>query len=323
MISEEKGKLKILGIGFVCADIIKTKNNNTYMPGGTCANVLAVLSYLGWNSYLVKANYNDIYNELIEADLGNMGVEIINFTNTDKNTPRVLQIKNNDKHKFYTVCPECKNKLIDILLPTRKDSKKLESKLDVNVFYYDRISDGIKSLNEFAKSKMIWTMYEPNSNRSYQQLFNNILNADIVKFSSDKIPQKVANKIKQDLENSNNNVKLIILTLEEKGVIFSYRLCNGSFSNWISVEGRKLDNIVDTSGAGDWLTAGFLDYFVKIYPRSTCQLDEEQIIMSLQNGQLVLRESCETEGALGALFKTRNCNYNGDSFKNHCRFCNL
>jgi fructokinase len=300
-------KSGILGIGFSCLDIIKTQNNEMFLPGGTCANVLAVLSSLDWNSTLIKSSYNDNWSEYIDLKLKELGVTIFNYTSLHRNTPRVIQINNNNSHLFLTKCPICNKKLIDIITPAVNkiaNDKSIDfSKFDI--LFYDRVSESSKYLSLIAKKHGKWTFYEPNGYRTYGQLLNNISRANIVKFSSERIPIKIANKIIYDLNSMEKSTKLIIVTDSEKGINFSNSK-NHIFSDFRIVKIKQISNIIDSSGAGDWLTAGFIYKFIKNHEKVTDTIDDNIIITSINYGHKLSKISCSAIGALGALIQYDN-----------------
>lgn len=294
----------IVGTGFSGLDIIRNESIEYILPGGTCANVVAVLASLGWSSQLFKANYSDSWNIFVNNRLYEYGVNIIEYANSNELTPKVIQVNEDNRHYFYTVCPECKRRLVNIKLPTKNILKMIGSNLiETNIFFFDRISNGIKLAVKTANDNLIWTFYEPNSCRSYTQLLNNASEANIVKFSSDRISHKVANTLKNDLSLPESKTKLIIITMGIKGVAFSLKNDANHFSEWHLIDAIIANDIVDTSGAGDWLTAGFLDVFIDHYPKVVSNISFQIVLKALQNGQNQSQICCKSLGALGALNK--------------------
>ncbi len=316
-----KKKLNVLGTGFSGLDIIKNNNEDIYLPGGTCANVLSVLSSLGWESNLIKAKYQDDWNEYVESKLKELGVNIINYKNSRKNTPRVVQVTKNEKHHFFTTCPLCKRKLINLDLPLEKHLVNLERLFyNLDVLYYDRISYGIKALVTQAQNNNIWSVYEPNTGRSYKHLLDNISEANIVKFSSERIFLSIANKLKKDLVSIDSHTKIIIITHGKKGITFSVRQQNALFSEWEEIEADNIENIIDTSGAGDWLTAGFINNFIKEYPKVTNDINASDVISALRSAQSLSKICCSSIGALGHFYKNIRSQASFTSV-NQCTFC--
>ncbi|MDY0278187.1 MAG: PfkB family carbohydrate kinase [Acholeplasma sp.] len=314
-------KDKILGTGFIGMDIIKYDNRNIYLPGGTCANVISVLAYSGWDASLIKANYYDNWNVYINGLLSELNIKMLNLKKSNKQTPRVIQTIDEGLHKFYTICPQCGRKLIDLTMPTENDIKKIEPDFfDCKVFFYDRISSGVKYTLEYMNKNNRWTIYEPNNGRFHSTLFANIADARIVKFSSERISVNIANKLLDYLEKRSSKTLLVIVTHGENGVSFTSRHTGGKFSMWSNIEPIRFKKIIDTSGAGDWLTAGFLDGFIKNYPFVTDNIRIDDVKSFLFDGQLFSKICCENIGALGKLFdKGTEISMVGDH--KHCTFC--
>src|SRR5688572_27217530 len=69
----------IVGAGFLALDVV-LEDGHIDRPllaaGGTCGNVLAALSFLGWRSYPVARLRNDPHGECLVADLARAGVQL-------------------------------------------------------------------------------------------------------------------------------------------------------------------------------------------------------------------------------------------------------
>lgn len=296
-------KRKIVGAGFSGLDIIKAEYDYI-LPGGTCANVLTVLASMGWSASLLKAHYDDPWNSYVNSSLNKIGVEIVEYKNSQYAVPRVIQVNTAGCHFYYTVCPKCNKKLLLIDLPTKNITKRIESEIkESNFLFYDRISSGIKSMIDIASSNSVWAFYEPNSSRSYRQLCNNAAAADIVKFSAERISLKIGTTLKEELSSINHKTKLIITTLGNKGVAYTLKDENHQFSEWYSIDAVSIANTGDTSGAGDWLTAGFINAFSEYYPNVTSKISHKNVLESMQNGVQASKKGCEYLGALGGVLE--------------------
>jgi fructokinase len=66
-----------MGSGLVALDVIyeKAKNNPKFLAGGSCGNVLTILSYFGWNSYPVARLGNDQEGNRIMEDMKRWNVK--------------------------------------------------------------------------------------------------------------------------------------------------------------------------------------------------------------------------------------------------------
>lgn len=309
----------VTGIGFACVDIIGAPIDKRIQLGGTTGNVIAILSKLSLQTNIFLPSYNDESNSMFQRDLRNKGVNIIQFLKTSLRTPRIIEIINNDmSHKFLTTCPECKQKLNEIVLPNEKHIIESASHIiNSNVIFFDRISPGVKKAIEIARQGRTWSFYEPNGCRFYNQLLAVSKTVDIIKFSDDRLNDSLAERLREDLKSE--VTKLIIVSLGSKGVKYCYKKDDANFSDWNYIMAIKLDAVIDTSGAGDWMTAAFLYFFLQKHP-NRCDIHENDIGDALQLAQEMASFSC---GFIGAqeLFNNENLlmEFN-DKFKTNISF---
>ncbi len=290
-------KISIVGIGFMCLDIIKVNKEIKIQLGGTTANVASVLSELSLKVTCFVPQYSDLWNEYFQNEIANRGIDIISFANSTLNTPSVIEVvePESSKHKFFTVCPECRRKLNDIVLPSKKQVETYQSFLEkANVLFFDRVSEGIKRAVEIARVNNAWIFYEPNACRFYKQLLSTAMKVDILKFSEDRIPISYINMLRTDLEIS--TTKLIIVTLGNRGIKYSYKEKTNKFSEWQYIGANYTQEIVDTCGAGDWLTAAFLYFFLPYKPHAD-YIDENELKNALIQAQNMASFACSFVGA--------------------------
>src|SRR5687768_16063076 len=104
-----------IGTGLIALDVIlngKPETPPKFYAGGSCGNVLSVLSYLGWSSYpIARLAKNDATKE-IEKDFKKWEVKTNLISKTKEgSTPiiihRILKDKKgNPKHRFEFKDPE-------------------------------------------------------------------------------------------------------------------------------------------------------------------------------------------------------------------------
>lgn len=294
--------MKIIGTGLVCLDIIHKESNIAVMNGGTCANVLTVLAQLGeYASVLIPDYYIDGQSEYFYTTLRKMDINFITYCKTKKNIPKIIEVYDkNRNHLFYTKCPWCGQDLLESRFITKKEAERLISRIvDHDIFFIDRISDGIKWIAEEYGALHKKVMYEPNSGRNLKAVVEMSRLANIIKFSEDKISLAMAQIIREQCKKS--VLDLIIVTRGERGMNFSYRLDEEEFSDWIEGPNIKFIGLRDTSGAGDWLTAGFLHFWSK-----TGYTLEKQALFDSLRAALELSAICsKKEGAQGAFYDTK------------------
>lgn len=112
------------------------------------------------------------------------------------------------------------------------------------VFYFDRVAPAILKLATTFKEKGSVIFFEPSS-KGNVNLFNQCVEvADIVKFADQRI------KDINQFDNEDN--KLFIQTQGERELSFRIN------SEWMHLDPVVNDNVVDTSGAGDWTAAALI-----------------------------------------------------------------
>ncbi len=107
-----------VGAGLVALDIIVDENKKTaFAAGGTCANVMIGLSYLGWKSRVVSRLGVDYASEIVLDDLKTFGVNT-SFAQIEPRarTPVIVQRMRKDSdgrpyHTFSFSCPSCGRRL--------------------------------------------------------------------------------------------------------------------------------------------------------------------------------------------------------------------
>lgn len=254
----------IIGAGLIVLDAII--NNGAKVPiyrtGGTCGNVLAGLSFLGWKSTSISRTGRDIAGEILIKDLLNNGVNV-SYITREKNlsTPRIIEtLKSNGrfiKHSFRLYCPTCHT-----FLP-RFRSPRLDAINDIlitekipNVYFFDRVTPATLKLAKVYRDMGALIFFEPSNLKYNAKLEEAIRLSHILKFSdnventivhdTEEIP--IIEKIKSYVPN------LIIRTLGEKGLFFSFK----GNKKWQFQKSFKLNALYDNCGAGDWCTVGFL-----------------------------------------------------------------
>lgn len=295
----ENYNLSILGAGFACIDVIRLRNKEIVMLGGTAANVVTILSLFGLKTEFLIAKYYGESGKYIESAFENRGVKCIFFADTKNRVPKIIEGIEGGKHFFVTTCPKCGQNLTKCSLPSLNQIKRIGNQCSKypNIFFFDRMSEGIKECAR--QNKDGWNVYEPNSCRMYSSLINGIRVANIVKYSEDRISAKITDNIIRDIRNT--DVVLVIVTMGEMGIKYVYKTETGEFSDWKYLSAVPVEKVTDSSGAGDWLTAVFLYLLLKKYPKYTAHLNEKYLYQSLIDAQRYAAQNCFFVGAQGML----------------------
>ena len=287
-------KINLLFAGFSCIDIIKIDNDEISLLGGTAANVASILSMIGLNTNFLQPRYIGYNHHWFENEFKKRKINLIEFKTKDITVPCIIEQLRQESHVFSTTCPICNKKINEIILPQKNNVKDLYEKIIPNLFFYDRISSGIKMIVQ--KNKTGWNMYEPNSIRIYETFLKNASDADIVKISEESISLKHIEQLKRDLDFS--KVMLFIVTSGSNGFRYSFRLGN-KLSDWIYTPADIALNFVDSSGAGDWFSAVFLYKFIQKYPIHVDVIDKKVLDSCFKMAAKAASYSCSFVGAQG------------------------
>lgn len=286
-----------IGAGLVCLDILINNDNRrplSYYVGGTCGNVMTILSFMGWTSYPIARLDDTKYTTRLIDDLRRNNVKIDYVSTNDGSTPVIIQRNIVDKNGIPTHKFEIKNNngrffLNFSSLTIKQADKIIESITYVpNVFFFDRISPAIIKLAKYFKNKGSIIFFEPSSKNIDRNFFECVKISDIIKFAEQRI---------KDLGfTSDYNNKLFIQTLGSEGLMFKFN----NF-DWRQISGIKNLSVVDTSGAGDWTTSIFINQIFSNDVDSVENLTLEFIENSLILSQKYAALSCSYEGARGMM----------------------
>ena len=247
-----------VGTGLVALDIVF--NGEASMPprmwaGGSCGNVLTILSYLGWLTIpLIRLGQDDAADRILK-DWQKFDVDC-NFVELDKkvSTPIIVeQIRNSvdgfPTHRFFCICPNCGTWLPRYRPVLLANAKRSFSQLStVNCFYFDRVSPAAFALASQAKSAGALVVFEPPNIKDKDLFYKAVKISHIVKYANDRTCGDVT-------FNTNDGPLLVIETLGEAGIRYRFRN-KKSPEPWKKLPAFSLNEFRDAAGSGDWCTAG-------------------------------------------------------------------
>lgn len=286
-----------VGAGLVSLDILIRDGARFpigYYVGGTCGNVMMILAHMGWNSYPIARLDGSKDTTRILEDMEKHGVHT-DFITKDEvgKTPVIVQRNYVTKDGIMTHKFESRNTkgrlFLDFKPLTIKQADTILEHIDFvpKVFFFDKVSPAILKLAIAFKEKGSVVLFEPSSKGGNVKTFEQCIEvADIVKFSEQRIKEVALFENYKD--------KLIIQTLGEKGL--NYRLN----SDWIHLEPVVNENVVDTSGAGDWTAAALIDILFRERQGVDCILQAD-LSAALNEAQRIGAQSCSFEGARGMM----------------------
>lgn len=286
--------LTCIGTGLVALDVIYKNNISkpNFLAGGSCGNVLTILSYLGWKSHPVIRLGNDSEGKRIIEDMKKWGVKT-NFIEQESgiDSPRIIErIREGKKpkHRFYIKCdhgnwlPRRRPFLLKVL-------EQIQDKLPrSNVFYFDRASPSALKLAKTLKEKNTIIFFEPPKFLDDHVFHECLRIADIVKHCYNQ---------SKETENSGIKIPLEIQTKGEEGLRYKARFLKQK--TWQQMDAFPVTNLVDAAGSGDWLTAGIIHFIGQNTSKAPSQ---KKLETALRFGQALASLNCNFVGARGIMY---------------------
>ncbi len=295
--------LKCSGVGLIALDLVvngKPKKFKNCYAGGSCGNVLTILSFLGWDTYPIARLSKDRFANALTDDLEKWDVHInLVEKSSDGSTPiiihRITQNKKGEpKHRFEFKWPDTGK-----WLPSYKPvlSKKVEEITTraphSNVFYFDRVNRASVELAKYHKENGALIMFEPSSIKE-DKLFHECLEVShILKYSNERLHDYTEIYSKP-------NVLLEIETLGKNGL--RYRLKKSRKKEWKHLEAFKIPSLKDAAGSGDWCSAGLINYMGNNSHEILSEANYPEIEKALNFGQILAATNCAFEGARGLMY---------------------
>lgn len=298
------------GAGLVALDVVQNEidgDEPKYLAGGTCGNVMAVLSFLGWNALPIARLRNDTPAEWIIDDLSRCGVSTDYVTETgDGSTPiiveRIRETATGDRYHSYTLrCPCCGSYLPGYKSIRGKDAELLGAELPPHqVFFFDRVSRGTLTLAEVAADRGALVVFEP-SGIGEPRLFREAWSvAHVVKYSNDRL-RDIADL---DLDSTvRNSLLLEIETLGAGGLRYRSRLNASRNSRWKALSSLPTPRFRDAAGSGDWCTAGLINRLARGGLRGFRKASDERLVNALKYGQALAAWNCSYDSARGGMYE--------------------
>lgn len=259
-------KKTVIGSGIYNLDIIVVRNypawpqprpftDHTVLEeiGGTCGNVMCMLSWLGWKA-MPQVCLDDSPEGLKAAsDLQRYGCDCRYLTNTPEGGTTLLKCthkKTPDGRKtisFRAGSPGGSRFPKRHFLRARDEAPAFLEQLDAcpGVYFFDDPAAGHRLIAGSLREKGTVVFFEPSKVETKAEL-EAVGVSDIIKFSGENVPDITFTEHFSD--------KLFIQTLGAEGLRFKLR-----GNAWVHVPPVPCENVVDWEGAGDWTTSAFLN----------------------------------------------------------------
>ena len=297
------------GAGLVALDVVlneATGEEPKYYAGGTCGNVLTILSFLGWNARPIARLKTDTSADWVVEDLQNWNVDTSFVSQTDDgSTPVIIERIRETRdgkpiHSFSLRCPCC-GAYLPSYKPVRGQDTGLfeEALVGQQVFFFDRVSRGTLNLAKASFENGALVVFEP-SGVGEARLFREAWSlSHVVKYSNDRL-RDIADL---DLKSVRNDLLLEIETLGASGLRFRSRLPNASTRGWKTLEVIQAPKLRDAAGSGDWCTAGILHKMARGGLRGFRRVDRDRLANALRYGQALATWNCAFESARGGMYE--------------------
>lgn len=303
--SREMAEAWCLGTGFVALDIVRSINGRTTerrFAGGSCGNVLAILSYLGWKSAPIARIGDDQPGRELIKDLEYWSVDTrFLMREVGAQTPVMFQDIVFDRHgaarhRFSRICPECGVRTAGYRPLLQRDIGELVSSMpSASVFYFDRVARANLEIAIRARQDGALVVFEPSGVKDFE-LFTACLRAcHVFKYSNERLSD--VRDVAGDAE-----VPVEIETRGSAGLMVRIRQ-GSTVVHEEEMPAVPAPQLRDTAGSGDWCSAGFAHALFSDRDRlpnlARCQ---NAVIRALRWGQALAALNCSYEGARGLMY---------------------
>ena len=317
----EAGRPLIFGTGLIALDVVVTETGELFSAaGGTCGNVMAILSYMGWISRPVARIGLDKAAKAIISDLALWGVDLSSISIRPLvKTPIIVEKLRRDSngipfHTFSFSCPNCNRRFPGYQPVPLKSLTPMERAPSMEVLFLDRASPPALALARRATEVGAVVVFEPPRMREDKNFLALLKLAHIVKYSHDRIDQL-------DLPNDSSAL-LEIQTLGRGGARFRTEL-GSSGDGWHHVEAKPVARMVDSAGCGDWFTAGLISSLCSEGMSSLKRAGDSDILGALDLAQSLAAWNCSFAGPRGGMYtpalKNINAIFNARQSNLHLR----
>lgn len=295
----------VVGTGLIALDVViaaSGKADPLLCAGGTCGNVLIALAYLGWDAYPIARLRDDAASKKIREDLSTWGVKLDFVTQSETgSTPVVVQHIHSPEsgrtHSYSRKCPACGAWLPWYKAVRANAVPELTPRLPkTDVFYFDRTSRGAVDLAQSARAAGALIFFEPSAESDPNHLKEALEAAHIVKVASDRLKSNEALLTAKSPD-------LVIQTMGSRGLRYSSSFSSGR-RTWKTLLPYEIDSVRDSSGAGDWCTAGIISSLGCLGPAGLADADQDVILSALELGQAMAAWACRYDGARGGMYTT-------------------
>ncbi len=264
-----KGSMQIVDQD-TCEKILKHIQNPSIISGGSAANTAVGYNSFGGKCCFIGQIGNDKFGDLFSKDLNNSGVL---FQDKD------LQLQEKTSKSIVLVTPDAERSMNTFLGASNKfNIKSFDEQFIINsniiyiegyLFDQPEAKEAIYYCCNLAKShdkKIALSLSDLFCVDRHRKDFFKLIDeyVDIIFANEEEIKSLYQSELKESINNIKNNVDFGAITLGSRGsVVFENKL-------EYFVDPISLEELVDTTGAGDLFAAGFLFGFINKYSIEKC-----------------------------------------------------
>ena len=286
---------KCIGCGFVALDIVEGEKGQFGVAGGSCGNVMAILSWLGWKAQLVARLGSDDIGDLITDNLLEKGVDVSGVVrDSGITTPIVIQRFVTSKeggrvHRFLISCPECGAWLPRFRPSTISQVEPFIAATNVpNTFYFDRATPAALRIAKWAMEKGALIVFEPSTIGDEGMFRRAVEVCDVLKFSRERLGHIPELAIA-------GQPRLIVETAGAEGLRLRWK------GKWSYLPAFMVEELRDAAGSGDWCTASLIHKIGNSGRVKFSRLRRAEVEGGLRLGQGLAALNCMFEGARGLM----------------------
>lgn len=305
MTSAQAHRPQVFGTGLIALDLVISADPETPIrawAGGTCGNVLSILAALGWDAYPIARMNGDAASMRIRADMKKWGVQLkFASCKPTTNTPIIIQhiLRARDgspKHRFSWACPHCGNWLPSFKPVTTNAVEGIGPHMrQAKAFFMDRLSRSALVLAKQAADFGAVVVFEPSAKSDETLLSEALEIAHIIKYSDDRF-----GRVPGAMERGRATL-VEVQTFGANGLRYRHRL-DRTASAWKQMAAVKAVRLADTSGSGDWCTAGLISMTARGGLEGLIKAGEDGLVQALRFGQKLASWNVGFEGARGGMY---------------------
>lgn len=277
--------------------------------GGTCGNVMSMLAWMGWDAKPVARLDDSAEGIKITEGLKSFGCDCRYVTNTPEGGTTLLRCthkKDAEGNHVMSVragSPGGSRFPKRHFLRARDEAVEFLAALGKNetpsVFFFDDPAAGNRVLAKGMRDRGALVYFEP-SRVSTNPDLEAVRVSDIVKFSDENVPDVSFVDAFPD--------KVFIQTMGAKGLRIKYKK-----QPWHVIDNTVPDygKVVDTEGAGDWLTAAFLNELFLLGVKSFKSLNHSLAITAAAHAMYTAAKSVRYLGSKGMIHAMPPMNIEG------------